>query len=1168
MKKKTQIAIISGFLAFSVVGAAASTIAWLSTELSIDLNEDVSGESNGAYFASGTGESNDPFIINSPVHLYNLAWLQYLGYFNNNTIGAESGPTYFAIDPSLNAPLDMTGWILPPIGTTLNPFVGVFNGNGKTIANLTTINSSSVADYPKKPYPVRQANVVNNVNVLGLFGVVGQCNLTGTGVTPIYPAAGYAANAISNVYIDNEHVVNYQSSTLAGVAAGYVNAPISNIGILTSDSANQSSIDLTQTNSAPTVYGGKTNISDFTSIGFCEEDYKTKALDECVEIYNPTFSQATAGFIAEQAGDVDGWGGSIGMDELCSRLNTFRNDAKNVQVELPEEVTGEVHYYSNGVEDPSQYREIVTDAEEVDSHEYFDEDSPLQGRVVFGQTQANYLWGTRSYTRDYVITKEYHTDNAETCYYVKASNSDNYLYFTGGNASSTSDETLKTLLLEDANGWIYYKYNSRNYYLYASSTSNGTLRSSTSTQNYMFKRNGTGFRLYRASDNNAYGRYIRYSGTNFSISNSTSGITVTQTTYYTTERVVDHQIKHYTHGTYLPLSVYRNESDITSAIRAKLPGENLVVNGAKLSNSGYIVGGTKDQTNAYGSGVRIDSKYTYNDIRLALGGSSSYSGSNLQVLTRTKDSGGVVFIEDEYNEDVALSTDLKNLSYIASNQKYTVEDLGLQRYNGSRSNLHTQFTNNSALYCMRFNEFNISLSNTITAEKVLLNGEVKTNYVLPESCIDFNLKEKGYINFFGGGFRGDTVCDAFFSLYHIVRDTNDNITSLKRMSKIYGKGEKDPYIYEYYDGTYSIYNPETETYQSTSLLDGYTMHFDLKWVEEPGFTQRDYTVWYFEIPTNIGEYALGSPINTKQNTGAFMFYLDVGANATKAYRSTVIELIHTIAREFSRPLGVAIVAGTTSINDANSYCITIESQYNGKVTFIRASESTATYTESISSANVYLSYAYDGLNVNSNEEPVAEQKIEQTIKRVTYFDYSASDNSTTKTVLSMVTTTTTVGGASPTTQTTYTTEQYRRYTAETGGQAVTPAAIVVHNDEGQIITETNYANSTFFGNYTTPTSVSYSFRAEYDGHAGMISAVITLTTNQRDTDTYSLYSARGYSVKIYFTDDQDNTTDITSTCTLIAKDNNTYVVDQQTGSVLLVINDQFILNDTSAQDDD
>ena len=1166
MNRKVRIAITSGLLTLSFVAAAASSIAWFGTKLAIDINEDVIGESNGAYFASGTGEYNDPFIINSPVHLYNLAWLQYLGYFNNNTIGAETGSTYFAIDENLSAPLDMTGWILPPIGTTLNPFVGVFNGNGKTIANLTTINSSSINDYPKKPYPVRQAGVVNNVNVLGLFGVVGTCDLTGTNVTPIYPTGGYSANAISNLYIDNEHVQNYQSSTLAGIAAGYVNAPLTGVGVLSSNSTTPSNIDLSGTQSAPTVYGGKTNISDFTSIGFCEDAYKTKALDEFVEIYNPTFSQNTSGFVAEQAGDVGGWGGSIGMDEIFSRLETFRGSSTKTQVSLPAEVTGEFHYFNNGVEDLSRYREITTAAGGVTSYEYFDEDQPLQGRVVFGQSQGNYLWGKRNHDRDYTITREYHTDSDETCYYVKASNANYYLYFTGGNANRTNDETLKTLLFEDANGWIYYKYNNRNYYLYASSTTNGTLRSSTTTQTYMFKYTGSAFRLYQVSNNTAQGRYIRYNN-GFNINNSSSGITITQTTDFRTETVVDHVIKHETHGSYLPLNVYKQESEITNAIKSKLPGENLIVNGAKLTNTGYIVGGTKDQSDNYGSGVRISNTYGYDDITRALGGSESYSGSNLQVLTRTKDSGGVVFIEDDFNEGVALSTALKNLTY-AGDTKISVEDLGLEKYASSRINLDKQFRDNtSTLYCMRFNEFNISLTNTITAEKVLLNGEVKENYVLPESCIDFNLKEKGFINFFGGGYRGGT-CDAFFSLFHITRDTNDNITSLKRLSKIYGTNSpRDPYIYEYYDGTYSIYDKDSASYHSTTLLDGYTMHFDMAWVEEPGFTAVDNTVWYFEIPVNAGEFALGSPINTRTQTGAYMFYLDVGANATKAYRSTVVELIHTIAREFSRPVGVAIVAGATSVDDANSYCITIKTQYNGVVSFARTSETAATYTESISSTSVYLSYAYDGININTNEEPVAEQKIEQTIKRVTYFDYSASDNSTTKTVLSMVTTTTTIGGATPSTDTSYETEQYTKYTAATGGTAVDPTGIIVYNDEGRIITSSTYANSTFFNGYTSPTSVSYTFLAEYEDY-GTISAVITLTTNQKDTDTYSLYSPRGYSVTLFLTDDQDVTTDITSQCTLVAKDNHTYVVDQQTGKILLVINEEFIENDTSSQGDD
>ena len=311
--------------------------------------------------------------------------------------------------------------------------------------------------------------------------------------------------------------------------------------------------------------------------------------------------------------------------------------------------------------------------------------------------------------------------------------------------------------------------------------------------------------------------------------------------------------------------------------------------------------------------------------------------------------------------------------------------------------------------------------------------------------------------------------------------------------------------------------------------------------------------WPSLIPAEIETELLDSPAKTR---------------ATKAYRSTVTELIHTIARAFSRPIGIAIVAGTTTVDDANSYCITIRDEYGGVVTFARASNTAATYTESDSSSKVYLSYAYDGLNVNTNEEPIAEQKIEKTIKRVTYFDYAAADNSTRKTVLSMVETITKILDNAAETTTSYETEQYEKYTDETGGIAVAQANIVVHNDEGHIITTSDYGNAAFFNNYTTG-SIYYKFTSQYDATtAGTMSAVITLTTNKYDTDTYSLYSPRGYSIAIFVTDDEDVTTDITAQCTLIAKDGKTYVVDQQTGKIILVIHDEFISNDTSAPPED
>ena len=45
-------------------------------------NPDISGYSTAAYFARGDGSEENPYIITNRRHLYNLAWLQYLGNFN------------------------------------------------------------------------------------------------------------------------------------------------------------------------------------------------------------------------------------------------------------------------------------------------------------------------------------------------------------------------------------------------------------------------------------------------------------------------------------------------------------------------------------------------------------------------------------------------------------------------------------------------------------------------------------------------------------------------------------------------------------------------------------------------------------------------------------------------------------------------------------------------------------------------------------------------------------------------------------------------------------------------------------------------------------------------------------------------------------------------------
>ena len=113
----------------SLFAGTAFTLSWFLNNLKI---EDTSkGEVSGAYYAYGNGSRESPFGITNPRHLYNFAWLQFLGTYNRPVDGVVS-PTYF----ELGDDIDMSGLCLPPIGTKDNPFVSSLDGNQHTITNL------------------------------------------------------------------------------------------------------------------------------------------------------------------------------------------------------------------------------------------------------------------------------------------------------------------------------------------------------------------------------------------------------------------------------------------------------------------------------------------------------------------------------------------------------------------------------------------------------------------------------------------------------------------------------------------------------------------------------------------------------------------------------------------------------------------------------------------------------------------------------------------------------------------------------------------------------------------------------------------------------------------------------------------------------------------------
>ena len=326
MKKRVALITLSTCLAMSLLGGLSGALAWFQEKVIVDDQSRLVGESQGAYFARGEGTSSSPFIINRPIHLYNLAWLQYIGYFNTS-----NAPFYFALDPIDDIDtLDMTGWVLPPIGTSLYPFVGNFNGNNETIANLVTDNKVAEGHIEKKPTIINANSVDSNgvlkvyqktgnnhflsttVDIVGFFGIVG--NYTGMAAV----GAEYAtANRVADVALDNLTVTSASSNSLGGIGVGYMNAQVSGMGI------SDSSISFAN-GTNPISLTGIENLSDYSTVGYAAPAYRANLSTQKTYVVVP--ERTTSSGTGSEGGNEHDWGGSIDFKYIFNRLDNLYED--------------------------------------------------------------------------------------------------------------------------------------------------------------------------------------------------------------------------------------------------------------------------------------------------------------------------------------------------------------------------------------------------------------------------------------------------------------------------------------------------------------------------------------------------------------------------------------------------------------------------------------------------------------------------------------------------------------------------------------------------------------------------------------------------------------------------------------------------------------------------
>lgn len=432
--KKSAILILLAVSIFLV--SISTTLAWF-TNISYIDNDNLTASAITGYFRSGDGTADDPFVISTPRHLYNLAWLQYLGELNKVDKNGKITQYYFKLedldDGSRDNVIDVDGLVLPPIGTTENPFVGHFDGNGVCIKNLTVSNylSTNTGDSGIVERPLSETTInETTTSIIGFFGVVGsvsedmQKKLIKEDENADFRSR---VNSVHDLFLENLTVRTESTTSLIGLLAGYVNGSVGNVGI------GKSSIVLGKnvrplTDSA--VVKITSLISSYSLIGECND-----ANVFWIDVPKKTWGDS------DDPNSGVGWGGSINFLELRKRI-AYIVGAVGVE-KVPGEFSGNNAYSVNGfgyIGRFSSYQAYI-----ANSYEYRPSRAPfLKGTVmpisvdptVFESTTQK-THNDKGYTQTYDTTKYYVDNLAQNAEPVLSTNS---AYLVGG--GSTYNDTF------------------------------------------------------------------------------------------------------------------------------------------------------------------------------------------------------------------------------------------------------------------------------------------------------------------------------------------------------------------------------------------------------------------------------------------------------------------------------------------------------------------------------------------------------------------------------------------------------------------------------------------------------------------------------------------------------------------------------------------------------
>lgn len=441
----------------------------------------------------------------------------------------------------------------------------------------------------------------------------------------------------------------------------------------------------------------------------------------------------------------------------------------------------------------------------------------------------------------------------------------------------------------------------------------------------------TYYKLFYSDTDTTYGHWSRDTSQNCSVS-GTSGalkyrcqkIDSPSSSFTNSTDVIETRNK--LNPTYFPLTF--DEKDTSPSDK----NTGYVVSGAKYNVSDKNSVGDIRVASAYKTSGSSYNKKVGNDLYKSCVSGKKFSDSNFFAYTIKQNSS-----EASSDNKIKIGDPINKQENKSGYTSYST--LGFKKYyryilneaSGSRVARGKLLTADPIAYGLHFRNAEISKNNLTTVDYAKINGQEYYGYQLPNNAIDFNLKGEGYINFFAAtyfyqsGYTNWTTTfnNCFFSLHVIERDGN-TINSIKEISKIYQNQSasvdkaQPSYVYEYTDGTTDTGVKDS----SGNFIPGTkgTLLFDTRVLTNPDLDKEweNNAAYYFEIPVNKGEFALGSVSGSNKN-GAYLRYLDIGAGNKDDNNITIEEHTEIEVKTYSYPYGVDFHSFPSSATEKDSY---------------------------------------------------------------------------------------------------------------------------------------------------------------------------------------------------------------------------------------------------------